>query len=52
MIRKCKVQSFMTNIICDKCNEIMSSNDNTVLATYPPIYIYVCPKCGNVKTIS
>ena len=26
----------------------MSSN-NTVLATYPPIYIYVCPKCGNVK---
>lgn len=49
MIRKCKVQSFMTNIICDKCNEIMSSNNNTVLATYPPIYIYVCPKCGDVK---
>ena len=48
MIRKCKVQSFITNIICDKCNEIMSSND-TVLATYPPIYVYVCPKCGKVE---
>lgn len=48
MIRKCKVQPFMANIICDKCNEVMLSN-NTVVATYPPIYTYICPKCGYVE---
>lgn len=49
MIKKYKVQPFMTNIICDKCNEVMLSNNNTIVATYPPIYTYICPKCGNVE---
>lgn len=49
MIKKYKVQPFMTNIICDKCNEVMLSNNNTIVATYPLIYTYICPKCGNVE---
>lgn len=48
MIKKYKVQPSMINIVCDKCNETMLPN-NTVVATYPPIYTYVCPKCGYVE---
>lgn len=49
MIKKYKVQPFMTNIICDNCNEVMLSNNTVVVATYPPTYTYICPKCGNVE---
>ena len=49
MIKKIKVETYLTRLYCYKCGEEMAQGD-TVLTTYPQQYSYHCPKCNSVIT--
>ena len=46
---KTPVQSIMVTAKCEKCDTLLVYNNSSgILATYPPKYSHICPKCGEV----
>lgn len=46
-----EVVSFLEDIVCE-CGGTFYRADNTVLASYPPMYGYKCNNCGRTMTVS
>lgn len=38
------LEAYLERVWCDECDEELKS-DNIEYSTFPPIYIYTCPKC-------
>ena len=41
-----RVNTYQTDLYCDKCGGKMRRSSSVVLMTYPPRYQYTCDKCG------
>lgn len=50
LTKKTEVKVFMEKLLCPKCKvEMINKHPDYSLATYPPTYVYSCPKCD--KTV-
>lgn len=50
MIRKREVRTYEARLYCDKCHAEMELLET--LLSYPPQYVYTCPKCGEEVTMN